>query len=614
MEGLEKDYPVLAPYILLKRGRAYELTNENKKAQETWQKLLEAYPDSPVVAEALYKLGQSDPKYWDRAIAQFPYHPRTHEIIRQRLQKNPNQPQLMLLLARYSSDEPGVNQLRDRLVKSYSSQLKPEDWEVIAKGYWDARDYEKAVKAYARAPHTPRNLYRLARGLQLKDKNETAKTAYQQLIKAFPNTEEAGLALRRLASLSQLKEAIIYLAQAIRKFPDEAPEALREKAEILDTLNSKTAAAQARQTLLKQYANSDAAAEYRWEVAQNYAQTGDLVKAWQWAQPITTNNSESSLAPKAAFWIGKWAQQLGRQKDAKDAFEHVLGHYPQSYYAWRAAVLLDWDVGNFTTVRQMTPSIIQPVQRPIPPAGSDSFKELYQLGQDEEAWALFKAEIGSKEELTVAEQFTDGLLRLTQNQNLQGINLILNLQDRDESQDQLQWQILRKTPEYWHALFPLPYYSTILNWSQQRQLNPLLVASLIRQESRFEPEIRSPAGAVGLMQVMPATGQFVAEKIALPKYSLSNPNDNINLGTWYLDYTHQEYSNNSLLAVASYNAGPGNVAKWMRQYKTNDPDLFVEKIPFNETKDYVESVFGNYWNYLRLYNPEIAQLVSKMPK
>lgn len=78
-----------------------------------------------------------------------------------------------------------------------------------------------------------------------------------------------------------------------------------------------------------------------------------------------------------------------------------------------------------------------------------------------------------------------------------------------------------------------------------------------------------------------------------------------------MDYTHQQYNNNSLLAIASYNAGPGNVSRWLRTIGKTDPDEFVENIPFNETKNYVRQVFGNYWNYLRLYNPEISAKVAK---
>jgi soluble lytic murein transglycosylase len=118
-------------------------------------------------------------------------------------------------------------------------------------------------------------------------------------------------------------------------------------------------------------------------------------------------------------------------------------------------------------------------------------------------------------------------------------------------------------------------------------------------------------GATGLMQVMPETGEEVAEKIQLTDYSLENVDDNVNLGTYYLHFTHEQYNNNSMLAVASYNAGPLAVSNWLQRFGFNDPDEFVEKIPYPETYGYVKSVFGNYWNYLRIYNPDIAEMMDK---
>jgi soluble lytic murein transglycosylase len=249
--------------------------------------------------------------------------------------------------------------------------------------------------------------------------------------------------------------------------------------------------------------------------------------------------------------------------------------------------------------------------RSVPPAGSATLKELHQLGQNRDAWALWQVELKNVQEPTIVEQFTDGLLRLGVGDHLVGINKVWNLSLRKKPEERDSWKALRQEPAYWQALFPLPYMEPIVNWSQQRQLNPLLVTGLIRQESRFETKIRSVAGATGLMQVMPETGSWIAEKINLKQYNLENPNDNIKLGTWFLDFTHQEYNNNSMLAVASYNAGPGNVSEWLAKYGFSDPDAFVEVIPFAETKGYVEAVFENYWNYLRLYNPDIAQLVAK---
>ena len=611
LKNLEKTYPLLGPYILLKQGQAYQLTQETAKAEQTWKQLIANYPYSPAAAEALYLLGKTNPTYWEQAIEQFPHHPRTHQLIRKSLSKNPNQPRLMNLLVKYTPDEPGVTQIRDRLVAEYSHLLTPEDWEAIAESYWAKWDYGKAGRAYAKAPRNPRNLYRAGRGYHLGNSQQTARKFYLQLLQQYPDAEETGLGLRRLATIVNKKQALIYLDRVIANYPQEAGAALREKARILQALRSPAAATQAREILLTQYKHSDAAAEYRWSMARQEAKKGNLVAAQQWAQPIVFNNPNHSFAPKASFWIGKWAQKLGRKEDATKAFQVTLGRFPHSYYAWRSAVALGWDVGDFTKVRHIQPQVISKTKF-IPPAGSQVFKELYQLGLEAEAWGQFQVEIANKKQLTVNEEFTYALMQLYRGQNLPGINKIWYLEQRTSPEERQQWEALRQTSQYWQSLFPIPYEDSIFKWAKYRQLNPLLVTSLIRQESRFEKEIRSFAGALGLMQVMPATGKEAAKNIGLANYSLTNPEDNINIGTYYLDFTHKTYNNNSMLAVASYNAGPGNVAKWVSRYGLKDFDEFVEKIPFRETKGYVVSVFENYWNYMRIYDPETAQLFQQI--
>ncbi|MBL1174672.1 transglycosylase SLT domain-containing protein [Pantanalinema sp. GBBB05] len=611
LNNLETDYPTLAPYVLRQRAQAYTQKGEQTQARETWQTLLKQHPQAPVAAEALYALGRNEPKYWDQAIAQFPAHPRTIDIVQQRLKQNPKQPQLLLLLAKHGLYVENYVSILDRLSENYASQLTPADWEAIAFGYWEKQVYGKAGMAYARAPFTPRNAYRIGRGLQLGEK-AGALEAYQRLVNAFPDASETSLGLLRLSRLTSAPEAIGYLDQIISRFPDRAGEALLEKSKLLDQSNSRESAAQVRQTLLSRYGTSDAAAELRWSLAQQQATAKDIQTAWKWAAPILTNNPNSEYAPEAGFWVGKWANELGKAEDAKQAFEYVLTRYPSSYYAWRSASMLGWEVGDFTSVRQLQPEVIRPATRPELPSGSETLRELYQLGQDRDAWTLWQTEFQEPMEPTVAQQFTDGVIRLGVGDYLDGIFMVSYLSEREKPEEKTQYQELKQQVSYWQALYPFPYLESIENWSQERQLNPLLVTALIRQESRFMPGIRSSVGATGLMQVMPDTAMWVAEKIKLKQYQLNDPDDNIKLGTWYLDYTHGEYADNSMLAVASYNAGPGAVAGWVTKKGIADADEFVEAIPYSETKGYVKSVFENYWNYLRLYNPEISQKLAQV--
>ena len=611
LEGLEDEYPILKPYILMKRGRGYELTNLNTEAQEIWKQVISEYGDTPIEAEALYLLGKNDPQYWEQLKQKFPKHPLTHKFIRQQLQENRDQLNLLMFLTQYDANSLDGNKIRDRLEKEYSEQLTPEQWEIIADAYYETWEYEKAALAYRKAPKNSRNIYRIGRGFHLSSKTDNAKRAYQYLVKTFPDAPELRLGLKHLASLVSKREAVPYLDQLIAKFPEDRSQTLLKRANLLQDLNRHTAAAQDRQEILDQYPTSEAAAQYRWQFAQDLAAKGDILYAWKWAQPITINTPDSPIAPKAAFWIGKWATMANRPDDAKIAFEYVLANYAQSYYAWRSAQMLGWDVGRFTTIKALNPQINIPKYKMSLPAGSELFQELYRLGQIEDSYSLFEAEVSNKEELSVKEQFTDGYLKVAQGNYYQGMSQIWSLSEREKPEDIQEWKKLRKNPEYWLALFPFPYEDAIVKWSKQRELNPLLVTALIRQESSFRAEVKSWAGAMGLMQIMPDTGKWISEKVSLSDYSLVNPDHNINFGTWYMDHTHEIYNNNSLLAIASYNAGPGNVDKWIRKYPTQNPEEFIEKIPFGETKKYVERVLGNYWNYLRIYNPEIsAQLAT----
>lgn len=577
--GLEKDYPVLAPYILLKQAQAQDMLGEKGSASDLRQRVLRDYPKSPAAVKAMYLIGQ--PKLQERAIAQFPSHPLTWEIIRNRLRENPNQPKLQLILAKYATNEPGTVGFLDNLVQQ--SLLTPADWEVIGAAYWDNNEFIKASSAYKNAPQTAKNLYRTARGLQLDKKRESAIVIYKQQVKLFPKEKETGTALLRLAEMAPGKDAIAYLDQIIAQFPSQAAQALAQKAKLLTSLKDNQSASETWKLLLGKYSSSDAATEYRWQTALNKAKNRDYIGAWEWAQPIPTQNPESILAPRASFWVGKWASLLGKNEEARKSYEYVLANFPQSYYAWRSARTLGWDVGDFNNLRLLNPQITSP-QRPLPPAGTDTFKELYLMAQDRDAWYEWETGFKNNNQPTIKEQFTEGLMRLVKGDNLIGIAKISQLEDREIPEERAEYAVLSRQITYWQARYPLLYLEPIQKWASARQVNPLLVIGLMRQESMFQPKIKSVAGAVGLMQVMPNTAKWIAPQIGadMKTINLENPNDNIMLGTWYLDHTHQEYNNNSMLAIAVITAGPGNVPSGYEPYPNRIPTNLWKKYPLGK--------------------------------
>ncbi|MEB3230274.1 MAG: transglycosylase SLT domain-containing protein [Leptolyngbyaceae bacterium] len=619
LENLEAAYPGMELPILHQRARAYEASGDSATATQLWQQLRDTDPSHPLTAEALYALGRMEGQginspFWDEAIAQFPSHPRSVDIANARLAADPNQFQMLLIVAHHALYDPNYLSALDRLTQNYADQLQPTDWEAIGYGYWEKWRYGDAGRAYAKAPPTPLNLYRAGRGAHLDGRTQDAIAAYRTAVETFPDAADTGLAYGHLSRLLPGEAALPYIDQFYELFPDRRDEALLARARVYEALNSPESAAQSRQSILSQYSNSDTAAEMRWEQAQSAAEQNQWEEAWQWAGQIVKENPESDWAPEAGFWVGKWAKRLGKSQDANQAFSYVLKAYPDSYYAWRSAVYLGWDVGDFDTAGRKSPSLDVEWQRSPLPTGTPLLQELYLLGEDQMAWELWQVEFQTPRNPTVAQQFTDGVLYVGIGEYLRGIFLLENLDWRATPEGTFTAEVATRTPTHAYRVYPLPYRDTIRAWSHQRQLNPVLVTALMRQESRFQSAIQSTVGATGLMQVMPATAEWIAGQTDIGPYDLTNPQDSIKLGTWYLDYTHGEYGNNSMFAIASYNAGPGNVAKWIDRFGTQDLDVFVTQIPFNETKGYVTSVFGNYWNYLRLYNEQVIKQLEQHQK
>jgi soluble lytic murein transglycosylase len=157
---------------------------------------------------------------------------------------------------------------------------------------------------------------------------------------------------------------------------------------------------------------------------------------------------------------------------------------------------------------------------------------------------------------------------------------------------------------YWENLFPRPWWTDLKKYAANNGLDPFLVASLIRQESEFNPEAISRANAVGLMQMLPSTGKKVARSMKVRGFNsqqLMVPDFNLQLGTRYFRELVDQFDGHVEYALAAYNAGPDRVEAWLANGKYRDAQEFVESIPFTETREYVQAVLRNATVYKRLY-------------
>jgi len=152
--------------------------------------------------------------------------------------------------------------------------------------------------------------------------------------------------------------------------------------------------------------------------------------------------------------------------------------------------------------------------------------------------------------------------------------------------------------KHWDDLnlrFPLAYKEMVAGAAIATDIDPQLLFAIARQESAFSPDAKSPAGALGLMQLMPATAKQTARRsgVIYRYHDLLKPEPNIKLGSRYLNSLLSQFDGNRILAAAAYNAGPNRVKKWLQVSEGKMPfDVWIETIPFKETRGYVQNVLA----------------------
>jgi len=157
-------------------------------------------------------------------------------------------------------------------------------------------------------------------------------------------------------------------------------------------------------------------------------------------------------------------------------------------------------------------------------------------------------------------------------------------------------------------VYSLPYREEITQKCEENQIDAGLVMSVIYSESRFRPDAESAAGARGMMQIMPVTGAWIAERLGIEDYSadrLYEPALNISMGIWYMSWLEQQFDKEPAQVLAAYNAGPGNVKKWIEAEIWDGSQQQLENIPFNETRNYVQRILKQYANHQKYPKTEL---------
>lgn len=282
------------------------------------------------------------------------------------------------------------------------------------------------------------------------------------------------------------------------------------------------------------------------------------------------------------YWVGKIYKTTGHNTDANEYFKNVIVNHPDSYYAFRSYLKLN-DIKN-----SIITTVIEPKEVIFPYYGKtnstiiklveykdyDLLGQIYEQDKFVQSWILYEKDEKSRA-MCMAR---DAMQKLEQKPE--------------------------KTDLRWRLVYPTFLYEDMREHAKTAGNNAVLMLSLTREESYFNPNAQSYVGAVGLMQLMPETAKEINRIKKLGMQSLEELKDsdtNMKLGNFYYNFLLNNLAQNNILSVASYNGGIGSINRWKEGLEYRDIDEFVEKIPYTETKNYVKKVFRTYWNYARIY-------------
>jgi len=321
----------------------------------------------------------------------------------------------------------------------------------------------------------------------------------------------------------------------------------------------------------------------------------------------------SDNASAALYFLGRLAEQSRDRATARTYYEEIAREYPNQYYAMLAR-------DRLTPVASVDPS----------PAAAEFLRT---VGFPQRARvSVFDASAASKARIERAKLLVSaGLKDWAETElrygaqngdqpHLLAMELAALIGDGQPAQairyiksyagNYLFLPISSAPLDFWRLAFPLPYRADLERFSKQNNLDPFLMAALIRQESEFDAKVTSPANARGLTQIEPTTGRELSRKLKIPQYTtakLFQPSLNLQFGTYYLRLVTDQLGGHTEAALAAYNAGMTRAKSWLTWGNFQEPAEFVETVPFTQTRGYIQAVLRNADAYRRIYGPTTQQ-------
>lgn len=494
-------------------------------------------------------------------------------------------------------------------------------------------DYEGAIEALNRyttqriLAAIPAELHLLlGRAYRELGSTDAAVVAFQTIIDQYPQDALFGEALLEQGATRFLAgddagaiERYLFIADNYGYLP-EAPEALWRAGYIYATTDQPEQARVLFERLASEHPNTSQAVDGLFLAASAAFALGQFDRAEQYYARVAATASGDQQA-SAYLQVGQLALRRGDQSIAGQALQRAVGAAPDGYFSARAQDL----IAGRAPFAQPTAFIFQFDEAAELAGAEDWIRQTYgveeagalwplsetlqrdpRMIRGTELWSLGAFESAGVEFGSLIDEYQgDGLASYRLATYLRGIGAYrLSILAASYVLRAANIGTLDAPPYLARMRYPIYYLDVVLSVAERREIDPLVLFSLIRAESLFDTNATAAAGEKGLMQVIPPTAEYIAAQIQWPDYQhadLFRPFAGIEFGAYYLDEQLRRFNGNVAAALAGYNAGPGRAASWL-EISGGDPDSFMTAITIESTRGYVQRIYSFYTIYQALYS------------
>lgn len=651
-KNLAIDDPILTDYSLFFLAETYRFKGENRESIVAYKRMIENFPQNLIISEANYQIAQNYRELKDINSALIYY----KNILKDSKDDQLKGKVLLELSEIYWQEKKyidSLNCLYEILNEGYRLKRNSEPEELLIRYFYKIQEdlkeievpyhivvkcadvlfkyrqynlaedlYKEVIKTFPKAADIAETYYKRARALYYKKEYKEAVNQCEEIIAKFPPSEITIKANyfggNSLSALGERYLAIDKYEKIIGQYPETyyARESYLRMVECYFQLGEPEKGISQWRQLIDRYPNSDQAMTTWWNLGRYYTKNNKDPEALEAYRALSERFSKSRLGDDALYWRGKTLQKMGLEDEANFIYEKLLKDYPLSYYAER--IIEQRDDVNY---RWLLPVVSISKENDF--TNLEGFLDKCDKINEKGQLFLLKAELFGE-----VSFYKEAIIELkgALNYNPGNIFLLFRLSDLYQKNKDYYSSLnyseiifnylqdnypLEELPlELWEHLYPAYFEDMIREHALKYEIDPLLALAMIREESRFNAWNESVAGARGLMQIIFSTGEWIAQKLNFEDFNnemLFDPEINIDLGCWYIGYLKERFSNDLILIISGYNAGPGTTSKWLQQYSRSDLDNFVENIPYSETREHIKKVMKSYQMYKRL-----AQVLSEV--